>query len=119
MMICAAAFSPADGSCGQVVVECVAQFNPAVSIRFKPFTPPSWLNLLDSFLILLSTSAAVTAHWLSWQRFPTGDADRISRLGHDRRAGVVRRRQPAVLIGDLGAIGAVSDGDGAAADADR
>jgi len=60
MMICAAAFSPADGSYGQVDVECVAQFNPAVSIRFKPFTPPSWLNLLDSFLILLSTSAAVT-----------------------------------------------------------
>src|SRR5215469_15547906 len=52
MMIWAASLSPADspGVCGQVDAACVAQFNPAVSMRFKPFTPPSWPNLLDSFL---------------------------------------------------------------------
>jgi len=59
-MICAAAFSPADGSSGQVAVERVAQVRLAVAIPFRPGTPPVWPNLLDSFFMLRSTSAAVT-----------------------------------------------------------
>ena len=44
VMICVASFSAADGhvSSGQADVACVAQFSLAVSIRFRPRTPPSW-----------------------------------------------------------------------------
>jgi hypothetical protein len=44
VMICAASFSAADGHVRseQGDVARVAQFNLAVSIRFRPRTPPSW-----------------------------------------------------------------------------
>ena len=60
MMICAASVSPTDGSSGQADIECVVQLSLAVAMLFKPGTPPLWPNLLDSFLMLRSTSAAVT-----------------------------------------------------------
>ena len=109
-MICAASFATADspGVCGQADVACVAQFNPAVSMRFKPFTPPSWPNARKLFDVAVDFVRR-NAHWPSWRRLSIGDPHRIARLGHDRGAGGVRQRDRTVLIGDLRAIGAVRD----------
>src|SRR5262249_11149958 len=61
-MICAPSFAAADGhgGSGQAEVECDPQLNLAVAIALRPRTPPFWPSLLDRFLMLRSTSAAVT-----------------------------------------------------------
>src|SRR5215813_5987056 len=61
-MVCAASFSAADGhgGSGQAEVECDPPLNLTVAIAFRPGTPPFWPSWLESFLMLRSTSAAVT-----------------------------------------------------------